>query len=389
MKKIIVKNIRNALITSESVAKGHPDKICDQIADSILDHVLEINPSSRVACEVLASNRLILIGGEITTSGYVDVIQAAWHVIKPLGYSENDFTIISNINSQSKEIANSINYSDGQLGAGDQGITIGYAVAETDELMPLGVKLANQLLIKAEQLRVDKIFPELMSDMKSQVSLLYEENEVSLKELIISAQHISNIDLNIFREKIKKLIVFPVLQKMGFIVNENEINNICLINNSKSFHIGGPIGDTGLTGRKLMVDSYGNYAHHGGGSYSGKDYTKVDRTGAYYARWIAKHIVALNWATECEVKIAWAIGEIKPLSIYVDCFNTNNIPIKKIQNIINNVFNYSLREIVDYFDLKKIKYLPLATFGHFGRSYGKWEELTFLDKLKSVYNSLN
>lgn len=381
MKSVYIKHKRNGLFTSESVGKGHPDKICDQIADSILDHILEKSPSSRVACEVLASNRLILIGGEITTTNYADVVQCAWEVLEPLGYTENDFTIISNINSQSLEIANLVNHKNGEIGAGDQGITIGYAVNESKSLMPLATLLANDLLIQTDLIRKKNY--EIKHDMKSQVTLEYVNNEVSINKIILSIQHDEKVKLNLFRKKVMDLIIAPVLLKYNFLKNAKELDkSLCAINQLGTFIIGGPIGDTGLTGRKLMVDNYGPYAHHGGGAFSGKDYTKVDRTGAYYARWIAKHIVALNWATECEVKLSWAIGKPKPINLQIDCFNSNTKPLNDIYREVNKNFNYSISEIIELFQLKTIKYAPYSVYGHFGRDKAPWEQLTLLGKLK-------
>ncbi|WP_033159925.1 methionine adenosyltransferase [Mycoplasmoides alvi] len=375
-----LKTNRQGKFTSESVGKGHPDKICDQIADAVLDHILEQSPNSRVACEVLASNRLILIGGEITTNKYVDVVKSAWEVVKPLGYTENDFTIISNINAQSIEIAKLVNQKNGKLGAGDQGITIGYATNESKSFMPLGTLLANDLLIEVNKFQLNNDW--IKHDMKSQITLEYSDDKVDIKQVILAIQHDSKVKLDYLRDKIIKCVIAPVLWKYKFINKLNDIDkSICLINQSGTFIVGGPIGDTGLTGRKLMVDTYGSYAHHGGGAFSGKDYTKVDRTGSYYARWIAKHIVALNWASECEVKLSWAIGKSKPIDLSIDCFNTNTKPMNEINKKIAQFFNYSLSEIVDLFAMKKIKYLPYSVYGHFGRDESPWESLSLIKKL--------
>ncbi len=374
---------RFGVFTSESVGKGHPDKICDQIADSVLDNILRVSPDSRVACEVLASNRLILIGGEITTDRYADVVRCAWDVIKPLGYTENDFTIISNINSQSDEIRRLVDGSGAGLGAGDQGITIGYAVAETESLMPWGTWLAHELLRQAEAARVAKAIPDLRSDMKSQVTCEYSGNEVRIKRIIVSAQHAENANLPGFRRLMLERVVLPVLARAGFAKDLASLDRgVCAINPLGTFSVGGPIGDTGLTGRKLVADSYGPYARHGGGAYSGKDYTKVDRTGAYYARWIAKHVVALGWATECEARISWAIGDPRPLDVSIDCFGTNAIPLPEIARRVDATFAHSLSDIVQAFGMKEMSYLPYATYGHFGREGAPWERLTLYDRLK-------
>lgn len=384
MKNILnINHSRNGIFTSESVSSGHSDKICDQIADAVLDACLKVNNNSRVACEVLASNRLILIGGEITTTGYVDVVKTAWGIIKPLGYNENDFTIIANINQQSPDISKSIDHKDGSIGAGDQGVTVGYAVNETIDLMPLGTQMAHELLIQAEMLKNQKQILDIGSDMKSQVTLKYDDNKVTLEQIVISIQHEKNTNLGEFKREIYKKIVLPTIKKIGF-TDYTQDDFSCLINPAGAFVIGGPIGDTGLTGRKIIVDSYGTYAHHGGGAISGKDYTKVDRTGAYYARWIAKHIVALNWANECEVTISWAIGKSKPLSININCFNTELIPLSRIINAVNKVFNYDLKSIIEILNLKTTTYLPFATYGHFGRPdyAASWEKLSKLKNLQ-------
>ncbi|QZX49510.1 methionine adenosyltransferase [Mycoplasma sp. E35C] len=372
------------MYTAESVGSGHPDKICDQIADSILDACLAQDKNSRVACEVLASNRLIVIGGEITTKAKVDYVNIAWNVVTKLGYDKSSFTIISNINQQSHDIAQSVDQKDNKIGAGDQGITVGYACDETTNKMPLAVMMAHDLVRLAKQLIDDKKFNHANYDMKAQVSLNYlDNNQVELKTILMSVQHDENVDLGVFKLFIKKFIMDEIATKYGF-----DKKYEALINPSGLFISGGPIADTGLTGRKLLVDSFGIYAHHGGGAYSGKDYTKVDRSGAYYARWIAKHIIEAKLASECEVIISWAIGVEKPLDIVVNCFNTNTIDIQKINKIVKSTFNHTVSEIIDLLKLKDTKYADLAVYGHFGKSKSKYnfENTIYLNEILDKVN---
>ncbi|CDN40223.1 methionine adenosyltransferase [Mycoplasma amphoriforme] len=386
-----IKHYRKGFYTSESVSKGHPDKICDQIADAVLDQCLKQSTKSRVACEVLASNRLILISGEISTTSYVDVVKTAWDIVFPLGYSENDFTIISNIHEQSKDISQLVDHADGTLGAGDQAITIGYAVSETTSLMPLGTQLAHQLLAFCEYQKANGLLPEIKSDMKSQIILNYQGHEVKIHQILISVQHDESVSLDLLEKKIMTVVIVPLLKQLKFINHENEIDFPCLVNPAGKFVIGGPIGDTGLTGRKLMVDNYGSYAHHGGGAFSGKDATKVDRTGAYYARWIAKHIVACGWASECEVSLSWAIGFPRPIAMDINCFNTNKIALEKISHAVEKTFDFDLAKIIQLLKLDCISLLPFATYGHFGRSASNapWETLPYLKHLQEVWEDEN
>ena len=383
MKKAYIRHQRYGVYTSESVSSGHPDKICDQIADRILDEAVKESPNSRVACEVLATKHAIMVGGEITTSGYIDVLRCVWDVIKPLGYREGQIPIISSIHDQSAEISHLVHHRNGSLGAGDQGITIGYAVAETETLMPLGTQVAHKLLMTAENALRDGLIPELNWDMKSQVSLRYHGHEVWLERLVLALQHQPNIDFSEFRRKILNKVVAPVLMKAGLLdTSDREIP--CLINAAGSFVVGGIASDTGLTGRKLAVDTYGIYSHHGGGAFSGKDYTKVDRLGAYYARWIAKHIVALKWATECEVRIAWAIGQELPLSIDLDCSGTNTIPLEKIIQAVHQVFLRPIATIANELQMDHVKFSLFSVYGHFGKEFGSWEELRKTAELESA-----
>lgn len=372
--------IEKVYLTSESVGRGHPDKICDEIADAILDCCLKHDPNSRVACEVFANNRLIVIGGQITTKCYVDVVQVAWSILKPLGYNENDFSIISNINSQSPDIAEQVNKSKTQLGAGDQGIVFGYATNETKQYLPLAYVLANEILVT-----IDKLIPSKLNyckyDMKSQVSLFQYKNNFLIDSIVVSIQHAQDANLNLLRNDIKTYGIEPILKKYNLFSK----NIKYFINKNGKFIIGGPIGDTGLTGRKIIVDTYGSIAHCGGGALSGKDPTKVDRSGAYFARYIAKNIVAAKLADKCEVQLSFCIGEPKPLNICIDCFNTNKIAIDKLYRTVKSTFNFNLYNIIKQLNLQKPIYSQTSIFGHFGKNNLPWEKL---DKVKILRKSI-
>ncbi|WP_436358659.1 methionine adenosyltransferase [Mycoplasma sp. 480] len=374
------------LFTSESVGKGHPDKICDQISDGVLDAILKKDPDARVACEVMASNRLIIIGGEITTKTYVDVVKVAWNTVKKLGYSESDFTIVSNVNSQSPDINQGVDKKDGEIGAGDQGIMFGYATDETPEFMPLAITLAHALVKRAEELRVSHKFKWAKSDMKSQVTIDYtDEKNIRIDTILMSIQHDANYDENAFKSFIKEEI-------MLFISNKYNLNNNykILINPTGKFVIGGPIGDAGLTGRKIIVDTYGGAAKHGGGAFSGKDYTKVDRSAAYAARWVAKNLVAAKIAKKIEIQLSYAIGVSKPISINVNTFNTSNYSDALILEIIDNVFDLTPAGIIRDLNLKQPIYQQTASFGHFGRNDLDlpWERLNKVNEIENILKNI-
>ena len=373
------------IITSESVGAGHPDKICDQISDAILDECLKQDPNSRVACEVMAANRLIVIGGEITTTGYVDLIKTAWGVLMPLGYSEEDFTIISNVNSQSPDISQSVIKNDGDIGAGDQGIVFGYATNETKNFMPLTINMANDLVKTLSIVSKKQSYDFIKSDMKSQVSIDYTDpKNPHIVNMLMSVQHSEDYNVEDF-ETIISLVMDSIAKKYGMNKDFKKI-----INPSKKFIIGGPIGDTGLTGRKIIVDTYGGIAKHGGGAFSGKDGTKTDRSGAYFARYIAKNIVASGLCDRCEIQLAFAIGVNKPIAFYIDTFNTNKISESKIYEIVKRVFNNSVSEIIKMLDLRKPIYKNLATYGHFGRDdlNVKWEQLDKVEIIKDLITKI-
>ena len=376
------KNKHLSLIASESVGIGHPDKICDQIADHVLTQCLKHDKNSRVACEVFASNHLIVIGGEITTKAYVDVIKLAWEVLLPLGYNENDFTILSNINKQSPEISQHVNKRR-SFGAGDIGVVYGYATNETAEYLPLTYVLASRFLFKINELTKQKKLPGANFDTKCQVTCFYDENNkpVGIDTVIISLQHKKDANLPKLFDEVKKLAIYPI-------VDEYKLNKDfkVIFNNGGSFIVGGPFGDTGLTGRKLMVDTYGTIGRHGGGAFSGKDYTKVDRTGAYIARYIAKNIVAAKLADRCEVQMCYNIGAELPESINIDCFNTNKVSIEKIYQIVGKVFDLNLSYNIKNFDMPNLPYDKYSLYGHFTQITGPkpWEKTNKVAEIKKL-----
>lgn len=375
----------NGIFTSESVGKGHPDKICDQISDAILDAVLSKDKNAKVAIEVMASNRLIIIGGELTTTTYVDFVKVAWEILMKLGYTENDFSILSNVNKQSEEIKNSVDLDD-EIGSGDQGIMFGYATDETESFMPIAIAVSHELVKKAEELRISGKIKEIKADMKSQVTVDYKENgEIEVKTVLMSIQHSFNYEKAKFETEVKKYIIEPIIAK--FFKNKNYK---ILINPSGSFVVGGPIGDTGLTGRKIIVDTYGGMSRHGGGAFSGKDCTKVDRSAAYAARWVAKNLVAAGVAKKIEIQLSYAIGVVKPISISFETFGTETISKSKILEIVEKSFDLSPKGIINNLNLRNPIYLQTATYGHFGREDLDlpWEKLNKIKEIKKLLNML-
>lgn len=372
---------------AESVGKGHPDKICDQIADSILDKLLDQDENSRVAIEVMASNRLIIIGGEISTKGYVDFIKTAWEILFEIGYTENDFTIISNVNNQSKEISSLVNRSQNRLGAGDQSIVYGFATNETKNFMPLGQSLAHSLVQKAEFYRKNGQFLEALADMKSQVEVVYDQNnQPKITKMLMSIQHLKNYDQNRFRDFVLNKIMIPTAK-------DYDLNSDfkTFINQAGEFTIGGPIGDSGLTGRKIIMDSYGDAAHHGGGAFSGKDYTKVDRSGAYIARYIAKNLVAANLADEIEIQLSYQIGFEFPDLVNITYVKNPKFSIDQISQIIRDVFDLRLANLVSQLGLSKPIYQNLAVYGHFGRDdlNLSFEKTDYVEKIHQYLSKQN
>lgn len=379
----------NTFFTSEFVSPGHPDKICDQISDAILDECLKYDENSRVACETFATTGLILIGGEITTKTYVDVQDIARGVIKEIGYKpglgfDYDCGVINTIHSQSPDISMGVDTG----GAGDQGIMFGGAVDETPELMPLAITLSREIIRKLTELTRNNTLSWARPDAKSQVTLEYDGDKiVDIDTLVLSVQHDEKVDLDKIKSDIKELVFKPVVEKYGY-----KLENVkhIYINPTGRFVIGGPHGDTGLTGRKIIVDTYGGYFRHGGGAFSGKDSSKVDRSAAYMARYIAKNIVAAKLAKKCEVQLSYAIGVNKPTSIKVETFNTSKYSEKDIENVVTKLFDLSPRGIEKTLNLRKpnFKYRDLAAFGHIGRTDidVTWEKTDMVNKILEELN---
>ena len=372
--------------TSESVTEGHPDKLCDYISDSILDAFLEKDENSRVACETVAGKGEIYITGEITSNGNVDIESVVRQAIKDIGYENENIDIdyrtckvTINISKQSPDIAlgvdNSLEDKEGQDvnsgGAGDQGIMFGFASDETEELMPLAITLAHKLSKRLTDARKSKEISYLRPDGKTQVTIEYEDDKpIRVDTIVVSTQHEENVDLDTLKRDVKEKIIGKVIPKE--LLDEN---TKYFINPTGRFVIGGPLGDSGLTGRKIIVDTYGGYARHGGGAFSGKDPSKVDRSASYIARHIAKNIVANGYARKCEIQISYAIGVAKPVSIFVDTFGTNTIPEEEIVEKINSRFDLTPKGIIDYLGLKKPIYKLTTNYGHFGKENLPWEKI--------------
>ena len=379
------------LFTSESVTEGHPDKICDQISDAILDAILEKDPGARVACETTCSTGLVHIMGEITTDCYVDIPGVARDVIRSIGYDRAKYGfdcdtcgVITNIDGQSPDIALGTN--DEVAGAGDQGMMFGYACDETPELMPLPISLAHKLSRRLTEVRKNGTLAYLRPDGKTQVTVEYEDDKpVRIDTIVVSTQHSEDISLEQIREDIIREVVQPIVP--AELLDEN---TKYFVNPTGRFVIGGPAGDSGLTGRKIIVDTYGGYARHGGGAFSGKDPTKVDRSAAYAARWVAKNIVAAGLAHKCEIELAYAIGVAHPVSIMVDTFGTGSIPDDQIEKAVEKVFDLRPTAIINRLDLRKPIYRALASYGHMGREdLGvSWEKTDMTDALKEAVKAL-
>lgn len=378
--------IEEKLFTSESVSEGHPDKIADQISDAILDSILKQDKHARVACETLVKTGMVMVGGEITTSAWVDIDQITRDVVRNIGYTSSEMgfdadscAVLSAIGKQSSDIAQGVdNETTKQLGAGDQGMMFGYATNETDVLMPAAITYSHRLVQKQAELRKSGQLSWLRPDAKSQVTLKYVDNKpVAIDTVVLSTQHDETISQADLVESVIEQIIKTTLPE-SLLTAETKY----YVNPTGRFVIGGPLGDCGLTGRKIIVDTYGGMARHGGGCFSGKDPSKVDRSAAYAARYVAKHIVAAGLCDRCEVQLSYAIGVAKPISISVETFGTHKVAVKEIYKLINDNFDLSPQGIIDMLNLLQPIYLPTAAYGHFGRDEFPWEKLDRLTKLK-------
>lgn len=375
------------LFTSESVSEGHPDKICDQISDAILDEYLKQDPNSRVACETFVTTGLVLVGGEVTSQAVVNIQDVVRETIREIGYTSpvyrfdaDSCSVLNSIHSQSPDIAMGVD----KGGAGDQGMMFGYATDQTEEFMPAPIMYAHKLVKRLAEIRKKEkhLMPYLRPDAKSQVTIEYDDNNkpIRVDTIVLSTQH----DPDVTQDKIKEDVIEHVVKKV--IPEELLVNTTYHVNPTGRFEIGGPHGDTGLTGRKIIVDTYGGYAPHGGGAFSGKDPTKVDRSATYAARHLAKNIVAAGLAKECLIQVAYAIGIDQPVSIYVNTFNTGLLPDSQLGEIIKKEINLTPRGIIERLDLLKPRYKATAAYGHFGRNENgfTWEKLDLVDFFKSL-----
>ena len=392
------------LFTSESVTEGHPDKLCDQISDAVLDAIIKEDPTAHVACETVAATGLVLILGEISTECYVDIDSIARGVICDIGYDKAEFgfngntcAILTSINEQSSDIAMGVNESDeikhgmfeneaeaeiDRTGAGDQGLIFGYACDETPELMPLPISLAHRLAKRLSEVRKNGTLPYLRPDGKTQVTVEYEDNvPVRIDTVVVSTQHAPDVDIDTIREDVIRHIIDPILPR-ELLMGELKL----FVNPTGRFVIGGPQGDSGLTGRKIIVDTYGGYSRHGGGAFSGKDPTKVDRSAAYYTRYIAKNIVAAGIARRCEVQAAYAIGVAHPVSVMVETFGTGIVSDELIAQAVLKVFDLRPEAMIQQLGLRSPIYRRLAAYGHMGREElgVRWEDTDRADALKKA-----
>jgi S-adenosylmethionine synthetase len=384
---------RRYFFTSESVGEGHPDKLCDQVSDAILDACLAADPQSRVACETYTSTSLVLVGGEITTKADIDFQEVVRGVARDIGYTRpeygldcNSMAVLDMIHSQSPDISQGVSGSGleeykGQQGAGDQGMMFGFACNETPELMPFPISIAHKILIRATELRKNKTIKWLRPDAKSQVTVEYEGHKpIRLDAVVVSHQHDDDVSYADIKNTIIEQIIKPVLEPTGLL----DKNTKYYINPTGRFVVGGPFGDMGLTGRKIIVDTYGGMGRHGGGAFSGKDPTKVDRSAAYVARYVAKNIVAAGLAERCEVELAYAIGVPFPVSVMVDSFGTAAVSEAKIEEAAKKVFDLTPAGIIKTLDLRRPIYRKTASYGHFGRAEFPWEKTDKAEELKKA-----
>ena len=384
--------------TSESVTEGHPDKLCDQISDAVLDAIIEQDPDAHVACEVTATTGMVHVMGEISTSCYDDINQIARNVVNDIGYDNaqsgfngNTCAVLTSIDSQSPDIAQGVNASyevrDGesdalnQIGAGDQGIMFGYACDETPELMPLAISLAHKLAKRLTEVRKNGTLKYLRPDGKTQVTVEYDDDKITrIDTVLISTQHDEDVSLETIRKDLVKYVIEPIIP------TELYKDTRILVNPTGRFVVGGPVGDSGLTGRKIIVDTYGGFSRHGGGAFSGKDPTKVDRSAAYAARYVAKNIVGAGLAKKCELQLSYAIGVAKPISVMVDTFGTGIVSDDVLSKAVSKVFDLRPAAIIRDLDLRRPIYRQLAAYGHMGREElgVAWEKLDKVDALKKA-----